>query len=319
MIAATLLSAAAGVSAVEGCILDRSGTNMFTPDGGKAGMGGAVHEGGNEAGGSSAGGVGNEGGTGGNLPGGGGTGGMGLNGGGGTGLEGGGGTGGSGGAACVPTTEICDGIDNNCNNAVDEDDPALGAPCDTLNKGECAEGTKICDQVKGQLVCLQTNQPKTEVCSGGKDEDCDELIDCKDPSCTGDPACSSSVTVLGDECYKVVKFYKGTTTVDVAASTPNDNACFSGNKSGLYAPGDTAMAWQNDIGASTKFVFTSTIPPVSIQKKCAPTAGTPPNYSYSTMALQAGGYAAATVTVNGNTYTIYPIQGCIDSDLRITY
>lgn len=33
------------------------------------------------------------------------------------------------------------------------------------------------------------NPDATEICSGGVDENCDDLIDCDDPTCSGDPAC----------------------------------------------------------------------------------------------------------------------------------
>lgn len=298
------LFAASLATGMPGCVLNRNGTQLFKGDTGISGGGGTGPEGG--AGGSSAGGTG------------------GTGGGGGTGLEGGnggaaGGTGGEGGTTCIPTTEVCDGIDNNCNNAVDEADPELGDACDTGNLGECAAGTKTCDQIQEKLTCSQTNQPQTEVCTGGLDEDCDGLIDCNDNNCINDLACSSSVNFLdSNNCIKVVKFYNQTTNIDAGASTANDNSC-SGNISGFFAKGDRAMVWQDRPLPSSTLFFTSTTPPVLIEDKCSTTTN-PPDWNFSTAEVQAGGYSASNFSVNGQQFTVQ-LNGCVKDyyDVRITW
>jgi hypothetical protein len=85
--------------------------------------------------------------------------------------------------APVPNDEEpCDGLDNNCNRAVDEN-PACGAcgqVCST-NVGECSEGVKMCED--GRIVgCVDPNtmapaiESVDEVCDG-KDNDCNGVVD----------------------------------------------------------------------------------------------------------------------------------------------
>jgi formylglycine-generating enzyme required for sulfatase activity len=89
--------------------------------------------------------------------------------------------------ACTPTsssTEICDGLDNDCNGAVDDNptDPdlgtACGAPCpggDLTNCiGTCQAGAVTC--TGGAKVCSGGQGPTAEVCDG-LDNDCNGYVD----------------------------------------------------------------------------------------------------------------------------------------------
>jgi hypothetical protein len=69
----------------------------------------------------------------------------------------------------------CDGVDNDCDGATDEDFPSLGQPCDGDDADKCAYGAWVCASDHGAVTCHDAS-PATEAC-GGLDEDCDGLTD----------------------------------------------------------------------------------------------------------------------------------------------
>ncbi len=99
------------------------------------------------------------------------------------------GTAGSAGAdaadACANQVELCDGLDNNCNAQIDENNPGGGQVCTTSKPGVCAAGTTQC--VNGVIRCVQDQQPSAEVCDG-LDNNCDGNVDEGDPGGGGQMA-----------------------------------------------------------------------------------------------------------------------------------
>ena len=71
-------------------------------------------------------------------------------------------------------SDVCDGLDNDCDGDVDDADPAIGDACNTGLLGVCAAGIRSC--VDGALQCDATTALSAEVCNG-LDDDCDGTVD----------------------------------------------------------------------------------------------------------------------------------------------
>ena len=88
--------------------------------------------------------------------------------------------------AVLPTDEVCDGLDNDCDWAADEEYPEHLKPCG-IDTGECKFGTYLCQQ--GKLICVDDVGPEEEVCDG-KDNDCNGEAD---DGVAGGEQCGSDV------------------------------------------------------------------------------------------------------------------------------
>ncbi len=86
---------------------------------------------------------------------------------------------------CVVTSpvDLCNGLDDDCDGAFEEDDPNVGMQCGVTNVGRCEFGTKVC--IGGGIVCVGNIDPLPEQCNG-VDDNCDGIPDdnapCPDPT-----------------------------------------------------------------------------------------------------------------------------------------
>ena len=90
----------------------------------------------------------------------------------------------------APSAEVCDGIDNNCNNVVDDAPSGTGASCDGQDADLCREGQIVCQN--GALVCNDNTGPNLETCNN-LDDDCNGQVDEGDPG--GGGSCGSTIGV----------------------------------------------------------------------------------------------------------------------------
>ncbi len=89
----------------------------------------------------------------------------------------------------MPSPEVCDGLDNNCNNATDEQIPSTA--CTVPNRvGPCAAGMTAC--MNGNTTCAQTTFPQIETCNN-IDDNCSGQID------EGNPGGGANCTVQGQQ------------------------------------------------------------------------------------------------------------------------
>ena len=75
-----------------------------------------------------------------------------------------------------PLPEICNGIDDDCNNTIDDNNPEAGQSCTTGLSQVCSAGLTTCNA--GVIECVPEVAPGTfpETCNG-VDDDCDSSVD----------------------------------------------------------------------------------------------------------------------------------------------
>ncbi len=103
----------------------------------------------------------------------------------------------------LPTPEICDGKDNDCNGKID--DTTEGCICadgdtrscytgpqGTLGEGLCRAGIQVCKNNQWESTCNGEVTPKAEDCSTPLDEDCNGRIDDVCPCAQGQTKCNET-------------------------------------------------------------------------------------------------------------------------------
>lgn len=136
----------------------------------------------------------------------------------------------------LPTGELCDGLDNNCNGVTDDNPADTGQPCGATDQGECELGVLVCSM--GSPQCVGQVGPLPEVCDT-RDNDCDgsideEAIDVGAP-CNAPGLCSPGTvvcTAMGPQCQGGVSG-----TPEICNGLDDDcNGAIDDNPSGVGDP-----------------------------------------------------------------------------------
>jgi len=133
---------------------------------------------------------------------------------------------------CEETTtdipELCNGVDDDCDEQVDNGFEGLGEPCDSEDADLCQNGVFSCSDDQTTLLCLESQTDIVDLCNG-MDDDCDGEVD-EDFTMLGQPCdtadsdqCANGVfTCTADGFALECAFESETDLVEVCDGEDND-------------------------------------------------------------------------------------------------
>ena len=166
----------------------------------------------------------------------------------------------------LPTTETCNGADDDCDMTIDDGNPGGGATCDGTDGDLCREGTFTC--TGGVLTCSDATGTTSEICNGA-DDDCNGSIDDGNPG--GGAACDGAD---GDLCNEGTLSCSGGTLVCSDMTSTNVETCngLDDNCNGSTDEGNPGGGMPCD-GADTDLCVEGTFNCSSGSLMCSDTSG----------------------------------------------